>query len=56
MVSKAQQRATNKYNQKCYDQIVIRVPKGKKELYVNAVKAKGKSMAGFICEKLEELL
>ena len=40
-VSKAQKMAQQKYNQKAYDQVLIRVKKGKREEYRLAAEARG---------------
>lgn len=54
MVSKAQLKATNKYNQKKYDQIVFRVPKGMREIYINYAKKNGMSLASYIIHLIEK--
>lgn len=54
MVSKAQQRATAKYNAANYDRIEIKVPKGDKEKITIAAAAAGKSVNGFINEAITE--
>lgn len=53
-VSKAQQRATEKYSKVNYDRILVKFPKGTKE----RIQASGETVNGFInravAEKLEE--
>ena len=54
-VSKAQQKATEKYKKENYDRVLVQLPKGTKE----RIRATGKSVNGFInesvMEKLEQL-
>ncbi len=47
-VSKAQQRAVNKYMAANYDRINLTVPKGKKETIQTYAAAQGESVNGFI--------
>ena len=54
MVSKAQQRATAKYNAANYDRIEIKVPKGDKEIIAQAAAAAGQSVNAFINEAIKE--
>ena len=54
MVSKAQQRATAKYNAANYDRIEIKVPKGDKEIIAQAAAAAGQSVNAFINEAIRE--
>lgn len=49
-------KRTQAYIHNNYDQISVRIPKGKRDQYMSAVKELGKSLNGYICEKLEELL
>lgn len=51
--SEAQKRATNKYLAKTYDQLSIRVHKGKREIYKNYAESKGKSLAQYIIDLIE---
>lgn len=46
--SKAQQKAVAKYMKNNYDEIKIRVPKGKKESIQNYAATKGESVNAFI--------
>lgn len=47
-VSKAQQKATNKYMSKKYDRINLVVKKGKREEIKEHAEARGESVNGFI--------
>lgn len=51
--TKSQNRATQRYLKVNYDQINIRVPKGKREIYRSYAKALDKSLAQLITELLE---
>lgn len=53
-VSKAQQRATNKYIAKSYDRINLTIPKGKKEVIQAHAEANGQSVNGFINAAIDE--
>lgn len=55
-VSKAQQRAVTKYMKENYDEIKVRVPKGKKELIQAHAAAEGLSVNAWIGEAIEEKL
>lgn len=52
-VTQAQTKATEKYLKK-FDEIKIRIPKGKKEEYKCIATKKGKSMNQFIIECIEK--
>ena len=54
MVSKAQQKATSKYISKAYDQVSLRMPKGKRDIYKAHAEKKGKSLNALILELLED--
>lgn len=54
MTTKAQQKATSKYISKAYDQVSLRVPKGKREIYKAHAERKGKSLNALIIELLEK--
>lgn len=55
MVTKAQKKATEKYEQNNYDKILIRIrPKGKREEIRAAADAKGQSLNSFINEAIDE--
>lgn len=51
--SNAQKNATIKYIKENLDQIVVRVPKGKKEQYKKAAEEQGKSLTQFIVDLVE---
>lgn len=51
-VSKAHQRATAKYDKKAYDQILVKFPKGTKEM----IQMTGETVNGFINRAVEERL
>lgn len=55
-VSKAQQRATNKYISKAYDRINLTVPKGGKEIIQAHAQAHGESVNGFINRAISEAM
>ena len=44
-----------KYNAEKYDDIKIRVPKGKREEYKEKAQARGKSLNQLVCEYLDSL-
>lgn len=46
--SEAQSRATKKYNNKAYDSLAIRIPKGERDLFNEYAKQAGLSLAQFI--------
>ena len=52
--SEAQNRATQKYINKAYDQFTIRVPKGKCEIYKAHAEAQGKSLNQLVIELLDK--
>ena len=52
--SQAQNKATQKYSQKAYDQIKVVVKKGNRERYKNHAESKGKSLNALIVDLLEE--
>lgn len=55
-VSKAQQKAVNKYVKEKYDRINITMPKGRKEQIQTAAEARGESVNGFINRLISEAL
>lgn len=55
-VSKAQQRATNKYKKNNYDRIEIVVPKGRKDEIQAHAEARGESVNGFIGRAISETM
>lgn len=54
--SKAQQKAVAKYMKNNYDELKVRVPKGKKEIIKTAAENQGKSVNGFINEAIDEAM
>lgn len=55
-VSKAQQKAVNKYVKNNYDRINVTFPKGEKDLLKNHVKNTGESVNGFILRSVKETM
>lgn len=55
-VSKAQQRATNKYKKANYDRMEIFVPKGKKDTIKAHASTRGESVNGFIGRAILEAM
>lgn len=55
-VSKAQQKATNKYISKAYDRINLTVPKGRKEVLQAHAEARCESVNGFINRAISETI
>lgn len=55
-VSKAQQKAVNKYMAANYDRINLTVPKGKKELIQAHAEARKESVNGFINRAITEAM
>lgn len=55
-VSKAQQRATNKYITSNYDRINLTVPKGRKAAIQAHAAAQGESVNAFIGRAIEEAM
>ena len=52
--TEARRRANEKYNAKAYDEIKVRVTKGKKDEIKAAADSQGKSVNGFINEAIDE--
>lgn len=52
--SEAQKKATAKYMKNKLDDIKVRVPKGKREVYKSHAERKGKSLNALIIELLEK--
>ena len=48
MTAKAQTRAKTKYNDKAYDRLAIRIPKGEKDLVKSWAAAAGMSLAEYV--------
>lgn len=55
-ISKAQQKAVNKYVKEKYDRINITMPKGRKEQIQAAAVARGESVNGFINRLITDAL
>lgn len=55
-VSRAQQKATNKWIAKAYDRINLTVPKGKKETIQAHAAAQGESVNAFIGRAIAETM
>ena len=55
-VSKAQQRAVNKYMAANYDRINLTVPKGKKDIIQAHAEANGESVNGFINRAIDQTI
>lgn len=52
-VSKAQQKAVNKYVKNNYDRINVTFPKGQKDVIQNAADAMGETVNGYIRKAVE---
>lgn len=52
--SKAQQKAVTKYMKENYDEIKIRVPKGKKEIIKEYAESRNESVNGYINRVIDE--
>ena len=55
-VSKAQKVATAKYEAKVYDKILLRLPRGKKEIIQTHAEAHSESVNGFINRAIDEAI
>ncbi len=55
-ISDARHRANEKYNAKAYDEIKVRVPKGRKDEIQAVAEAQGQSVNGFINLLLDEAM
>lgn len=53
-VSKAQQKAVNKYVKNNYDRINVTFPKGQKEVITATAEAAGESVNGYIKKAVEQ--
>lgn len=54
--SKAQQRAVNKYMKENYDEIKVRVTKGRKDIIQTHAEEQGESVNGFINRAITEAM
>ena len=55
-VSKAQQRAVAKYMKENYDNVQLRMPKGKKDKIKAFAESKGESINGFVNRVIDEAM
>lgn len=55
-VSKAQQKAVNKYMKENYDRVNLTFPKGKKDLIKSHAEARGESVNAFINRAIDETI
>ena len=55
-ISEAQRKAVAKYNAAKYEQIQIRVPKGKKAAIQECAQARGESLNAFIVRAIDEAM
>lgn len=55
-VSKAQQKAVNKYVKEKYDRVLVTMPKGKKDIIQAHSEALGESVNGFINRAIKETM
>lgn len=53
-VTKAQKEATKRFEDKKYDKVLLRIPKGKKDEIKAFAENQGYSLNGFINEAIEE--
>ena len=53
-VSKAKQKAVNKYVKNNYDRINVTFPKGQKEIIMQAAEAAGESVNGYIKKAVDQ--
>ena len=54
--TEAQNKATQKYINKAYDQFSVRVPKGKREIYKVHAEAQGKSLNQLVIDLLDKAM
>lgn len=55
-VSKAQQKAVAKYMKNNYDELKVRVPKGRKDIIKAHAESKGESVNGFVNRAIDETM
>ena len=55
-VSKAQIKATTKYEAAKYDKVLLRMPKGKREAIQAHAETKGESVNGFVNRVIDEAM
>lgn len=54
--SKAQQKAVSKYMKENYDELKVRVPKGKKDIIKAHASERGESLNGFVDRAIDETM
>ena len=54
--SEARIRANNRYNAKAYDRVNIAMPKGKKDIIVEAARKQGKSLNAYVNDAIDNQL
>lgn len=54
--SKAQQKAVSKYMKENYDELKVRVPKGKKDIIKAHATEQGESLNGFVNRAIDETM
>lgn len=54
MSGKTSTQSKNKYNAKAYDQLPVRVKKGKKAVYQEAAEKQGESLNAYIVKAIED--
>lgn len=54
--SKAQQKAVSKYMKENYDELKVRVPKGKKDIIKAHASEQGESLNGFVNRAIDETM
>ena len=55
-LSEARKRANAKYNAKAYEQMPVRVPKGKKDQIKSHADTQGESLNGFVKRAIDEAI
>lgn len=55
-LSEARKRANEKYNAKAYEQILVRVPKGKKQKIQEYAESRNETTNGFINRVVDEAM
>lgn len=55
-VSKAQQKAVAKYMKNSYDELKVRVPKGRKDIIKAHAEKNGESVNGFVNRAIDETM
>ena len=55
-ISESQRKAVRKYNEKAYDRLEIKAPKGRKAEYKAHAESRGESLNGFINRAADEAM